>query len=113
VTIPFDDPIAAERPKLTAIIGGDAGYGVRREPIPRGVGREPSLEAASDPAVLGPEPERAVGCLEERREAIAGDALGIGAIERRETQAVEPHETIEGRQPEVAIPAMCTARTMF
>ena len=50
-------------------------------------------------------PSQSVGCLEERREAIAGDAFGIGAIERRETQAVEPHETIEGRQPEVAVPA--------
>ena len=64
---------------------------------------EAPVEVARDPAVLGPEPERAVGGLEHRREAVAADALSGRAIEQRETKAVEADHAVERRRPEITV----------
>lgn len=76
---------------------------IRGQAVQSGVSDEPLVITSRDPARLRPCPELSGGRAVKRREAIARNPRGIGPIEHHEAGAVEPHQAVQGGQPEVTI----------
>lgn len=72
------------------------------QPWAGGAAPELSVLQDEDAAVLGADPEAALGVLVEGEEAVGGEA-GCGLVEGDEVLAVEADEAAEGGQPEVAV----------
>ncbi len=102
VAAPFEDAIVAPDPQPSGFVSGDplnhaAAFAVERE------ARERGAVVARQDAVFTADPQDAVAILVERREPAGLDAGRVRAREDREPDAVEPHQSVERRQPQVAV----------
>src|SRR5215471_6208039 len=84
----------------------DALDGVTGEAFPLSEHGEHAATIADDAAAPRAGPERAGGILEEIQELRAAQRRRVALVERREADAVEAHESVVRRDPQIAVPRL-------
>ncbi len=101
--IPCHEHRGGEHPDAPVLVAADPPDLGRREPVGRAVGHEASVGATNDARVLRPAPEIAVRGFVKRDEPIARDSWRRVSVEDNEPDAVESHESVERRHPQVPV----------